>query len=68
MTTVINNPGQGTSEGSGMGMVVGVILAIILIGLFLVYGLPRLRGNNAPSNVDVNVQLPSGNSGAAPAQ
>lgn len=62
MATVINNPG-GTSEGSGMGVVIGVILAIIVIGLFLIYGLPKMRGNTSPSNVDVNVQLPSGNNG-----
>lgn len=67
MATVINNPGD-NSDGSGMGMVVGVILAIVIIGLFLVYGLPRLRGNNTPSNVDVNVQLPTGGNNGTPTQ
>jgi hypothetical protein len=60
MATVINNP-SGNSDNSGTGVIIGVIVAIILIILFFVYGLPALRGGASPSNsLDVNVDLPSG--------
>ena len=54
-----------------MGMVLGVLLAIVIIVLFFVYGLPALRGNRAPDNgkIDVNVELPGGSNnggGTAP--
>jgi hypothetical protein len=72
MATVINNPG-GSNQDSGAGVIIGVIVAIILIILFFVYGLPALRGGTAPSNtLDVNVDLPEGGDfipgDAAPAQ
>lgn len=62
MATVINDP----SEGAGAGTIIGVVVAIILIALLFIYGLPALRGTNTPTpgasaNIDVN--LPSGNSG-----
>lgn len=57
MTTVINNPG----EGSGGGWIVGILILIILLVVFFVYGLPALRGNNGDDNgVNVKVELPSG--------
>jgi predicted permease len=66
MTTVVNNPGS-AEGGSSMGMVLGVILALILVGLFFVYGLPALQG--APStqsgSTNINVTLP--NTGGTPA-
>ena len=67
MTTVINTPGT-TQESSGVGLVVGVIVAIVIVALFLMYGLPALRGTandgggtniNIPEKVDVNVQGPA---------
>lgn len=55
MTTVVNNPG----EGSGAGTIIGIVVAIILIALLFIYGLPALRGGSAPSspsaNIDVNL-------------
>jgi len=63
METVINNPGGGSGESSGMGMIVGVILAIVIIVLFFMYGLPAIRSNQAADDngsVDINVELPSG--------
>jgi hypothetical protein len=58
MTTVVNNPG----EGGGAGTIIGVVIAIILIALLFIYGLPALRGggtSNAPSaNIDVNLPNP----------
>jgi hypothetical protein len=63
MATIVNTPGT-TREGSGTGLIVGVLLAIVLIALFFIYGLPAIRGTgsdagttvNIPENVDVNVQ------------
>lgn len=62
MATVINNPG----EGSGAGTIIGIVVAIILLALLFIYGLPALRGTgggtDAPSaNVDIN--LPNGVNG-----
>jgi hypothetical protein len=74
MATIINNPTPGVSnatpvdrEDRGMGFVVGLILAILLLVLLFAYGLPALRGTrtgndaapsaniNVPEQVDVNV-------------
>jgi|GEM_PF-658166 len=66
MADVIKNYSDtGSSEGSGVGIILGVLVAIILIVLFFVYGLPRLRNQQAaPQNgsLDVNVQLPASGS------
>jgi hypothetical protein len=58
MTTVINNPGN-DSSGGGTGLIVGVIIAIVLIALFFMYGLPALRGSNNNDGVDIKVELPN---------
>ncbi len=61
MTTVINTPSSGESTGGGFAL--GVILVIvILLGLFFVYGLPAIRNSNNNAqlkSIDVNVKLPS---------
>lgn len=64
MATVINNPGEG--ESSGVGVIIGVLIAIVLIALFFIYGLPAIRGSsvNDGGSLDVDVNLPSGNSGS----
>jgi hypothetical protein len=62
MATVINNP----SEGSGAGAIIGIVIAIILIALLFIYGLPALRGGNAGTpgpSANINVDLPSGGTG-----
>jgi hypothetical protein len=58
MATVINNP---TSEGSGAGTIIGIVLAVIIIALLFIYALPRLRGTAAPASpsASVNVTLPT---------
>ena len=68
MATVINNPSTETA-GGGMGMVLGVLLAIAIIVLFFAYGLPAIRNNGGttnttnnsvvPERVDVNVNTPT---------
>lgn len=62
MATIVNNPGNGDS-GSGMGMIVAVIVLLAVVLLFFVYGLPAIRqaGSpqiNVPSEIDVNVTTP----------
>ena len=56
MATVINNPGD--TSGSGAGLIIGIIVAIVLIGLFVFYGVPALRDGGS---TNVNVDLPSVN-------
>lgn len=70
MTTIVNTPGN--SDSGGSGLIIGVIVAIVVIALFFLYGLPAMRGNPAPADngkIDVKVELPAptGNTGAAPA-
>lgn len=63
MATVINNP----SEGSGAGTIIGIVVAIILIALLFIYGLPALRGGDTPTggsaNIDVNLPDTGGSGG-----
>ncbi len=59
MTTVINNPGGGDSGGTGM--IVGVLVAVVIIGLFVVYGLPALR-NQISGGAEIKIELPTGGS------
>lgn len=61
MATVINNP----SEGSGAGTILGIVVAVIIIALLFIYGLPALRGTGStqPAGTNINVELPSVNTG-----
>ncbi len=73
MTTVINNPSGSPEDSSGGGNVVvlimGVLIAVVLVFLFVVYGLPSMRGTmntteggvtvpttvQVPDKIDVNI-------------
>lgn len=69
MTTVINNPGE--SSDSGAGLLIGIVVILILLAIFFVYGLPALRHSGAPAapgSATVNVQLPSGGGTGGTAQ
>lgn len=68
MATIVNTPGS-TTDNSGLGMLVGVLLVIATVVLLLYFAAPALRSLRAPSaqisvpeQVDVNV-----NSGGQPA-
>ena len=62
MTTVINSPGE--SSDSALGIIFGVLLAIGLIVLFLVYGLPAIRSERVDNGgVNLNITLPNNGSG-----
>ncbi len=71
MTTVINNPGNSNNDSSGVGMIIGVIVLIIVAALFIIYVLPRLRNSGAPpqNGYNVNITVPSGgnNNNSSPA-
>lgn len=58
MATIVNNPGNSDSS-SGVGFVIGIVLLIVALGVFFVYGLPALRGNTQPSGTNINVEVPS---------
>lgn len=64
MTTIVNTPSQNDSS-SGVGMVIGLVLVLVIGYLFFVYGLPAMRNTkvgtpeiNVPSQIDVNVNQP----------
>lgn len=63
MTTIVNTPAPSNEANSGMGMIIGLIALIVVAYLFIVFGLPAIRGMqvgapqiNIPSKIDVNVQ------------
>lgn len=61
MTTIINTPPTKESSDSGLGVILGIIVALIIVALFFFYGLPAIRGSSAApeaDSVNVNVQLP----------
>ena len=60
MATVINNPD--TDAGSGAGLVIAVIVGILIIALFFIYGLPALR-NNDQGGTNINVTVPENGGG-----
>ncbi|MEP7162974.1 MAG: hypothetical protein ABI747_04425 [Candidatus Moraniibacteriota bacterium] len=68
MATIINNPpgnqaAPASDGGSGMGLIVGIILAVVVVFLFVVYGLPAMRGSATPQSQNspsggINVNVP----------
>lgn len=59
MATVINNPPAGNNTasgdgGSGMGMVLGILLALIIFFLFIIFGWPAIRGNGGGTGTPNN--------------
>ena len=64
MATIVNNPG--TTEDSGAGVVIGVVIALLVIVLFFAFALPYIRNGATPgvpntgstpgasANIDVN--------------
>ncbi len=60
MVTVVNNPPASENSGGPMGMIVGLVLLLVGVYLFVVYGLPAIRNMqapqiNIPSKIDVNI-------------
>lgn len=68
MVTVVNNPAP-SSDSSGSGFLIGVIVLVIIGALIWFYGVPAMRKGtteinvppaqiNVPSQIDVNVNQP----------
>ncbi|OGC47938.1 hypothetical protein A2886_01630 [candidate division WWE3 bacterium RIFCSPHIGHO2_01_FULL_42_13] len=58
MVTIVNpSPSNDSSNGGGMGFLVGAILIIFFGFLFFVYGLPMIR-DVMNDGVEVNVRTP----------
>jgi hypothetical protein len=62
MTTVVNNPTPSNDSNSGVNMVIGLVVLVIVAYLFIMFGLPAIRTMqvatpqiNIPSKIDVNV-------------
>jgi Na+-driven multidrug efflux pump len=66
MTTIINTP-PGTTEDSSTGLIIGIIFGVLIVVLFLVFGVPYLRNRTAPpqtqtvpnGDTTINVTVPS---------
>ncbi len=60
MATVINNP-SGTTDSSGSGALLGILVAVVLGILFFVYLLPAIQGTDRTntSTTEIKVDLPS---------
>ncbi|MBP6045039.1 hypothetical protein KBC14_03520 [Candidatus Woesebacteria bacterium] len=61
MATIVNNPAPAGDSNGSSGLIIGVLLIIVLAGLFYVYGLPSLSRVqspqiNIPNKIDVNVK------------
>ncbi len=61
MTTIINTPPAGENADSGAGMVLGVVVAILLVAVFILFILPALRtssySNATPQGGSINVNV-----------
>ena len=67
MATIINTPGTSGNNDSSAGLVVGIIVAIVVVALILLYAIPGLRKNsgNTTNSPSINIQPPSGSSGGS---
>ncbi|MBA3284215.1 MAG: hypothetical protein H0U27_04045 [Nitrosopumilus sp.] len=69
MATIVNTP----REHSNTGLIVGLVLAVLLLILFFVYGLPNMGGSAAPATdgatggANLNVDVPGVGSGSGSA-
>jgi hypothetical protein len=61
VATIVNTPGSAADSG-GSGFAMGMVAILIIVLLFVFFGLPMLRRGvgstqvNIPDQVDVNVQ------------
>ncbi len=60
MTTIINTPQREGSDGSALGVILSILVFILLAALFMFYGLPQLRSQEAPkeNTTEINVTVP----------
>jgi len=69
MSTVINNPGDSRDDNSGVGMIVGILLVVVVGVLFILYVMPMLgnQASPAPTTTEIKVSLPEVPAPAVPA-
>lgn len=59
MATVINNPPHTREDtGSGLGIILAVILVLALAVLLFIFGVPALRNAGVPSGGETNINVP----------
>jgi hypothetical protein len=61
MTTVVNNPGNGSNTDGGAGVVIGAVLVLLVLIGAIILALPYLREQvegMKPENPTINVTLP----------
>lgn len=65
MTTIINTPQPKEDSSGGMGTIIGLVVLVLFVFLFFVYGLPAIRqiklgGTqiNVPEEINVTVNQP----------
>lgn len=63
MATVINNPStESRGTGESAGFLIGIVVAVLLLILFVIYGLPRIQNINPattqPTETNINVTNP----------
>lgn len=61
MSTIINTPAT-TEVGSGLGLIVGLLIVAGATLLFMLYGLPAIRyaaNNDAQPTTNIDVTLPA---------
>ena len=68
MATIINNPGEHVSDNSGVGMIIGVITALLAVGLVVLYFSknPVEPQEQTPNNSQINIELPKASLSATP--
>lgn len=67
MTTIINTPGSNSDDSSGVAMIFGIIVLLVLGALFYVYALPQLRSDTKESTTtEIKVELPAPTPAPAP--
>jgi uncharacterized membrane protein len=61
MALVINNPAETHTDDTGIGMILGVIIALLAIALLAVYAFPALRRQTrtTPNSMNINDQVPN---------
>jgi hypothetical protein len=66
MSTVINNPRGSSEESSGVGAIVGVVIALLLVALFFIYFLPMIQNQTPATTPNTEIQVNIPNPPAAP--
>jgi hypothetical protein len=70
MTTIINTPSGESSGSSAFGVIAAILMFIVLVALFIVYGMPQLKKMDAPApkSLEINVNTPQPNTNAPSAE